>query len=232
MFWFLLIALVAVVAAVTLAVVGGDDGAALPEAEPDRLADPLPPSRPVGRADVEAVRFAVTARGYRMADVDEVLSRLGAELAERDARIAELETALAGNRATGLGSPELFRRPAEPDPERDERDERVERDERGEWNGLDPRAGAPAGDGAGPDGSSVLPARRAASPAPASPEGEEPQARPAAGGAETPGGAVSGGREPGDPESGGPAPTAPTAPGEPPARPGPAGPAPGDGGPA
>ncbi len=34
-----------------------------------------------------------------MADVDDALGRLGAELAERDARIADLESALAGARA-------------------------------------------------------------------------------------------------------------------------------------
>ncbi|WP_435866077.1 DivIVA domain-containing protein [Streptomyces xinghaiensis] len=109
MFWFLLIALVVVVAAVTLAVVGGDDGAALPDAEPDRLADPLPLSRPVSRADVETVRFPVAVRGYRMTDVDDVLDRLAAELAERDARITELETALVGARAAAFGAPDLFR---------------------------------------------------------------------------------------------------------------------------
>jgi hypothetical protein len=38
----------------------------------------------------------VGLRGYRMLDVDEVLERLGAELAERDARIADLEAHLAG----------------------------------------------------------------------------------------------------------------------------------------
>lgn len=38
-----------------------------------------------------------------MADVDDVLVRLGAELAERDARIAELEEALAGAAADGGG---------------------------------------------------------------------------------------------------------------------------------
>lgn len=36
-----------------------------------------------------------------MLDVDEVLDRLGAELAERDARIAELESSLAGVYAHG-----------------------------------------------------------------------------------------------------------------------------------
>ncbi|MDT9688337.1 DivIVA domain-containing protein [Streptomyces sp. P9(2023)] len=96
MFWFLLIAMVVVVAAVTLAVIGGGDSEVLPEVAPERLVDPLPATRPVDRADIEELRLPVTARGYRMADVDDVLGRLGAELAERDARIAELEEALRG----------------------------------------------------------------------------------------------------------------------------------------
>ncbi|MFE0641461.1 hypothetical protein ACFW2Y_07600 [Streptomyces sp. NPDC058877] len=101
MFWFLLITMVVVVAAVTLAVVGGGDGEVLPEVAPEQLVDPLPTARPVDRADVEALRLPVAARGYRMVDVDDVLVRLGAELAERDARIAELEEALAGASSAG-----------------------------------------------------------------------------------------------------------------------------------
>ncbi|MFC8588139.1 hypothetical protein ACFUGD_26830 [Streptomyces sp. NPDC057217] len=97
MFWFLLITMVVVVAAVTLAVVGGGDSEVLPDVAPEQLVDPLPATRPVDRADVEALRLPVAARGYRMADVDDVLVRLGAELAERDARIAELEEALTGD---------------------------------------------------------------------------------------------------------------------------------------
>ncbi|MEV6549745.1 DivIVA domain-containing protein [Streptomyces sp. NPDC051597] len=98
MFWFLLIAMVVVVAAVTLAVVGGDD-AVLPETGPERLSDPLPEDRPVERADIDALRLPVAARGYRMAEVDDVLSRLAAELAERDARIAGLQQALSAAHA-------------------------------------------------------------------------------------------------------------------------------------
>ncbi|MER6994201.1 DivIVA domain-containing protein [Streptomyces sp. NPDC000410] len=111
MFWFLLIAMVVVVAAVTLAVVGGGESEVLPDAAPERLVDPLPVMRPVARADIEALRLPVAARGYRMADVDDVLGRLAAELAERDARIAELESALAGRQATAVGPPELFDKP-------------------------------------------------------------------------------------------------------------------------
>ncbi|MFI5802420.1 DivIVA domain-containing protein [Streptomyces sp. NPDC051561] len=112
MFWFLLLAMVVVVAAVTLAVVGGGDDGPLPEAAPDHLTDPLPLSRPVGRADIEALRLPLAPRGYRMADVDDVLGRVGAELAERDSRIAELEAALAGAQATSVGGPDLFAQPA------------------------------------------------------------------------------------------------------------------------
>ncbi|WP_330173760.1 hypothetical protein OG875_09395 [Streptomyces sp. NBC_01498] len=110
-FLFLLIAMVVVVTAVTLAVVGGGDREVLPESAPDRLVDPLPVSRPVSRADLEALRLPVAPRGYRMADVDEVLARLGAELAERDSRIAELEAGLAGAQATAAGRPDLFENP-------------------------------------------------------------------------------------------------------------------------
>ncbi|MDF3298049.1 DivIVA domain-containing protein [Streptomyces tropicalis] len=100
MFFFLVVALAVVVAAVTLAVLGGGEGTGpLPEAAPERLQDPLPPDRPVRRADVEEIRFPLAARGYRMAEVDDALNRLGAELAERDARIADLESALAGAQA-------------------------------------------------------------------------------------------------------------------------------------
>ncbi|RBM11858.1 DivIVA domain-containing protein [Streptomyces sp. PT12] len=107
MFWFLMAAMVVVIAAVTLAVLGSGDGTGGPatgglaDAEPDRLDDPLPGDRPVAPADVVRVRLPVAPRGYRMAEVDDVLDRLAAELAERDARITELETALAGARTAG-----------------------------------------------------------------------------------------------------------------------------------
>ncbi|MEV8605309.1 DivIVA domain-containing protein [Streptomyces griseoviridis] len=102
MFLFLVVALAVVVGAVTLAVVGGGEGEGpLPEAAPERLRDALPEDRPVARTDVDALRFPLAVRGYRMEDVDDALNRLAAELAERDARIADLETALAGPRAAG-----------------------------------------------------------------------------------------------------------------------------------
>ncbi|MFD7892203.1 hypothetical protein ACFV3O_28015, partial [Streptomyces albidoflavus] len=105
MFVFLVIALVVVVAAVTLAVVGGGSRAVLPEAGPETVADAFPEDRPLARADVDALRVPVVLRGYRMTEVDDALSRLGAELAERDARIAELESARAGDQAHAGGGP-------------------------------------------------------------------------------------------------------------------------------
>jgi DivIVA domain-containing protein len=125
LFWFMLIALVAVVAAVALAVLG--DGGTLRDAEPDRLDDALPVDRPVGRADIDELRFPLAARGYRMADVDDALDRLGAELAERDSRIAELEAALAGAHDAALGGRALGAPEAAPEQGEEHHDE-----ERGE----------------------------------------------------------------------------------------------------
>ncbi|MEU6535445.1 DivIVA domain-containing protein [Streptomyces sp. NPDC047000] len=105
MFLFLVVALAVVVGAVTLAVVGGGEGTTgpLPEAAPEYLDAPLPPDRPVAREDVENLRFPLAVRGYRMVEVDDALGRLAAEIDERDARIADLETALAGARSTPHG---------------------------------------------------------------------------------------------------------------------------------
>jgi DivIVA domain-containing protein len=105
MFLFLVVALAVVVGAVTLAVVGGGEGTTgpLPEVAPEYLDDPLPPDRPVARADVESLRFPLAVRGYRMVDVDDALGRLAAEIDERDARIADLESALAGARSGAPG---------------------------------------------------------------------------------------------------------------------------------
>ena len=84
---------VVVVAAIALLAVGrlGE----LPPTEPDRAPTLLPDTRLVESEDVANVRFAVGLRGYRMDEVDDVLDRLAADIAERDARIAELEAGAA-----------------------------------------------------------------------------------------------------------------------------------------
>lgn len=108
LFVWLMVAMVVVVAGVALAVLGSSDAeggparGGLADAEPDRIADELPLDRPVAAADVVALRLPLGARGYRMSEVDHVLDRLATELAERDARIAGLERALAAAQAVAV----------------------------------------------------------------------------------------------------------------------------------
>ncbi|MFB8242501.1 DivIVA domain-containing protein [Kitasatospora purpeofusca] len=93
MFWVIVVAMAVVVGGAALVALGG--GGSLPEAVQDRISARLPQDRPLGRADVDALRLPMALRGYRMDEVDDVLDRLGAELAHRDDRIAELEALAA-----------------------------------------------------------------------------------------------------------------------------------------
>ena len=65
------------------------------------------PDRPLNAEDIRSLRFGVTLRGYSMAQVDDVLERLGREIADRDAEIARLRAALDGGprRAVPGGPP-------------------------------------------------------------------------------------------------------------------------------
>jgi DivIVA domain-containing protein len=58
-----------------------------PGASPTRL-----PESGVTSQDLRDVRFQQVVRGYKMSEVDWVLQRVGAELDELRARVAELET--------------------------------------------------------------------------------------------------------------------------------------------
>ncbi|MET9178300.1 DivIVA domain-containing protein [Kitasatospora aureofaciens] len=91
MFWVIVVAMAVVVGGAALVALGG--GGSMPEAVPDRIAARLPQDRPLHKADVDDLRLPMAVRGYRMDEVDDVLDRLGAELAYRDSRIAELEAA-------------------------------------------------------------------------------------------------------------------------------------------
>jgi DivIVA domain-containing protein len=86
---------VAMIVVVTVAAVAVGHGGGLDPAESD-LVRPVLPSGPMTADDVESVHFTVGFRGYRMDQVDDVLDRLGEELTDREARIAELERRLAG----------------------------------------------------------------------------------------------------------------------------------------
>ena len=54
------------------------------------------PDRPLTAEDISTLRFGITLRGYAMAQVDDVLERLGQEIAERDAELAALRAATDG----------------------------------------------------------------------------------------------------------------------------------------
>jgi DivIVA domain-containing protein len=85
--FFLMVVVIAVVVFGVAAVASGHGGTLAPHREPA----PVPLREgPVDAEALAAVRFPVVVRGYRMDVVDAVLDTLGAALAERDARIAEL----------------------------------------------------------------------------------------------------------------------------------------------
>jgi DivIVA domain-containing protein len=89
MFWFQLVVIVALLAAVGWLAVGG--GGHMSEPMQDRPDLALPREGLLARGDVDRVRFSVGARGYRMDEVDDVLDRLAHEIDLREQRIAELE---------------------------------------------------------------------------------------------------------------------------------------------
>lgn len=87
--WILWIAVItAIVVAVVLLALGRGDG--LAEDEPDDVIVRLPQGRPMVASDIDTLRLPLAVRGYQMAAVDEVLDRLAAELALRDAEIRQL----------------------------------------------------------------------------------------------------------------------------------------------
>jgi DivIVA domain-containing protein len=70
-------------------------GETQPPAELDRSPVELPDDRPVTADDVRGLRISVTARGYRMTEVDWLLEQLAQTLEERDVELAELRARLA-----------------------------------------------------------------------------------------------------------------------------------------
>lgn len=74
-----------------VAVLAAGRGGAMADAPHDRAPGPVLPEGTVSREDVDRVSFSLAFRGYRMDEVDATLERLADQLAQRDARIAELE---------------------------------------------------------------------------------------------------------------------------------------------
>lgn len=87
--WLIAAVVVASLGVAAMAAAGGL-GEMRPEPDRDVFAPDLPPDRPLSADELRAVRFGVTLRGYSMRQVDGLLDRVAADLAARDARIAEL----------------------------------------------------------------------------------------------------------------------------------------------
>lgn len=86
--WFILfvgIVVICLVAALVLGLVSGGVGGQTSSLRHEAL-----PDTPLTEADLEGLQLDVTARGYRMSQVDGVLDRLRRELREKDEQIAVL----------------------------------------------------------------------------------------------------------------------------------------------
>lgn len=105
-FYFQLLAVIAVFAAIAWLATGR--GGEIGETHPDRPDVALPNERQLQKGDIDAARFTVGWRGYRMDEVDLVLDRLAAEIDYRDRLIAELapQTASVGSGASVGGGVE------------------------------------------------------------------------------------------------------------------------------
>ena len=71
-------------------------GETRPPPDPARSPVELPEDRAVTGDDVRGLRLTVTARGYRMTEVDWLVDQLAGALEERDAEIAALQERLRG----------------------------------------------------------------------------------------------------------------------------------------
>jgi DivIVA domain-containing protein len=92
--WFIAVVAVAALGVAAMAA-GGGMGQMSADPVHDTYRQDLP-DRPLTDEDIRSLRFGVTLRGYAMAQVDDVLERLGREIAERDAEIAALRAGTDG----------------------------------------------------------------------------------------------------------------------------------------
>lgn len=92
--WFIAVIAVAALGVAAMAAAGGM-GQMSTDPVHDTYRQDLP-ERPMTGEDIRGLRFGVTLRGYAMGQVDDVLERLGREIAERDAEIAALQAAPDG----------------------------------------------------------------------------------------------------------------------------------------
>ena len=86
--WFIAVVAVAALGVAAMAAAGGM-GQMSKDPVHDTYRQDLP-DRPLTAADLDQLRFGIALRGYAMNQVDDILDRLGSEIAARDARIDEL----------------------------------------------------------------------------------------------------------------------------------------------
>lgn len=96
--WFIAVVAIAALGVAAVAAAGGV-GEMSGEPVHDVYRQSLPEG-PLTADDVRAARFGLSLRGYAMDQVDDLLERLAAEIADRDATIAAL-----GGRAVTAGEP-------------------------------------------------------------------------------------------------------------------------------
>ena len=86
--WFIAVIAVAALGVAAIAAAGGM-GEMSKNPVHDTYRQDLPEAA-LTPADIGQLKFGIALRGYAMSQVDDVLDRLAREIAERDARIAEL----------------------------------------------------------------------------------------------------------------------------------------------
>ena len=92
--WFIAVIAVAALGVAAMAAAGGM-GQMTTDPVHDTYRQDLP-GQPLSGEDIGRLRFGVTLRGYAMGQVDDVLERLGREIADRDGEILALRAAADG----------------------------------------------------------------------------------------------------------------------------------------
>jgi DivIVA domain-containing protein len=95
-----------IIAAVAVIVVSAMVAAGRLTPGPEDDDETLMPDEAITAEHLETLRLSVTARGYRMDEVDVVLDRVIHALHERDARIAQLEQRLDNDAVMNTELPE------------------------------------------------------------------------------------------------------------------------------
>ena len=107
--WFIAVVAVAALGVAAIAAAGGM-GQMSKDPVHDTYRQDLP-DRALTEYDINALRFGVTLRGYAMGQVDDVLERLGREIAERDARLADQAEQLARYAGSPVDDPPTIEQP-------------------------------------------------------------------------------------------------------------------------